>query len=335
MLLLVSLAAAYLFGASIYNEMVRTMELYAGNASTVTLNAQGLQVLGFEAMFGIGSALLPFLGLLLAAGILINIVQFGPLFAPQALAPKAQRINPVQGFQRFFSLRSLVELIKSIVKLLIILGVVATTVQNRWDDLRLLYFLTPEGIVQEIAYLGALLWLRISLVMLVLGVIDLLYQRWQFQQDQRMTLKEARDELRELEGDPQIKQRVRQLQRQMAMRRMMAEVPAADVIVTNPLTYAIALRYDAETMQAPKVVAKGARLVAARIRELGIEHDVPIVQRPPLARTLFRTVEVGQEVPGDVFRAVAEVLAFVYQIDRREAKQRERAAAGMAEAANA
>jgi flagellar biosynthetic protein FlhB len=144
-------------------------------------------------------------------------------------------------------------------------------------------------------------------------------------------VQEAKEEAKEFEGDPRIKARVRQIQRQMAMQRMMRDVPTADVIITNPTTYAVALRYDAGTMAAPVVMAKGARLVAERIRDLAVEHDVPIVRKPELARTMYRTVEIGQPVPEDLFRAVAEVLAYVYQIDRRVEKIQERRS-GMAAA---
>jgi len=334
-LLLMSLAAAYLFGNMIYGEMLYAMELYTANASSIVLTSQSLQAHGYAALTHLAAGLLPFMLFLMGMGIAINVVQIGPLFSAQAIAPKLQRLNPAQGFQRFFSLRSLVELVKSLTKLTIIVSVVVITAWNQWDDFQLMFFLTPQGIIREIVEFAWLLWLRIALVMLLLGIADFLYQRWQFQQDQRMTMREARDELKELEGDPRIKQRVRQLQRQMAMSRMMAEVPEADVIITNPLTYAVALRYDPNQMEAPRVVAKGARLIANRIRETAIEHDVPIVERPPLARTLFRSTEVGDTIPEDLYRTVAEVLAFVYRIDRRADKQRERAEAAHAEAATA
>jgi flagellar biosynthetic protein FlhB len=163
----------------------------------------------------------------------------------------------------------------------------------------------------------------------VIGIVDYAYQRWQYNRDQMMSQQEARQELKQLEGDPLIRQRIRSIQRQMAMQRMMAEVPEADVVITNPTTYAVAVRYEPAAMDAPRVVAKGARLVAERIRERAAEFEVPIVERPELARLLYRTVEIGHNVPEDLFRTVAEVLAYVYQIDRRAAKLEERAAAAL------
>jgi flagellar biosynthetic protein FlhB len=175
-------------------------------------------------------------------------------------------------------------------------------------------------------------WWRITLVMLVIGILDYLFQRWQHRRDLMMSQYEARQEMKQLEGDPQIRQRIRTIQRQMAMQRMMREVPEADVIITNPTTYAVAIRYDPVNMTSPTVTAKGARLVAERMRILAAENGVPIVERPELARTLYRTLEIGHTIPGDLFRTVAEVLAYVYQIDRRQSKIEERRAANMAPA---
>ena len=184
--------------------------------------------------------------------------------------------------------------------------------------------LTPAGMVGAMASLTGLVWLRVVLAMLVLGILDYGYQRWQYLQELRMTVQEAREETKEIEGDPRIRQRIRQIQRQMAMQRMMRAVPEADVVVTNPTHFAVALRYDAREMEVPVVTAKGARLLAERIRALAGEHRVPIVQKPDLARMLYRTIEVGQPVPENLFVAVAEVLAFVFEIDRRAEKIRER-----------
>jgi flagellar biosynthetic protein FlhB len=179
-------------------------------------------------------------------------------------------------------------------------------------------------VIASISTLVAAVWFRAALAMLVLGILDFGYQYWQYQQDLRMSVQEAKEEAQQLEGNPRIKQRIRQIQRQMAMRRMMADVPKADVIITNPVTYAVALRYDMDTMDAPLVIAKGARLLAKRIREIGEENDVPIVEKPDLARALYKNIDVGKPVPENLFRAVAEVLSFVYKIDRREEKRRER-----------
>ena len=199
------------------------------------------------------------------------------------------------------------------------------------EILALMHQSLAEGVYATWSFLFDIWW-RVVLVMIAIGIADYLFQRWQHRRDLMMTQYEARQELKELEGDPRIRQRIRGIQRQMAMQRMMREVPEAEVVITNPTTYAVAIRYDAANMDAPRVTAKGARLLAERIRQVAIEHNVPIVERPDLARTLYRTIDIGQSVPGDLFRTVAEVLAYVYQIDTREAKARERAEANLAPA---
>ncbi len=196
--------------------------------------------------------------------------------------------------------------------------------RNRWEEIILFIYLTPAGITNALAALVALVWFRVVLVMLAIGLIDYGYQYWQHRRDLRMTHQEVKEETKQLEGDPRIKQRIRQLQRQVAMQRMMQEVPTADVIITNPVRYAVALRYDMARMESPVVIAKGVRLIAERIREIAIEHDVPIVEKPELARALFKTIDVGDPVPENLFVAVADVLAFVYRIDQRKEKIRER-----------
>jgi len=166
---------------------------------------------------------------------------------------------------------------------------------------------------------------RAALAMLLLALLDYGFQRWQFERSIMMTRQELREELRELEGDPHIRARIRSIRRQMALQRMMAEVPSADVVVTNPFHIAVALRYDMSKMNAPTVIAKGARLLAERIKRIAAENDVPVVEKKTLAQLLYKSVEVGQEIPENLYRVVAEVLAYVYQIDRRAEKVRERA----------
>jgi len=322
--LLVGLLAMVMLAPLMFNELLNATAYYFGNASWFTVDITTIQWLTMTTAYFMGFATVPFMAVMLITGILINILQVGPLFAGKALQPKFSRINPIAGIKRLFSLRALVELIKSILKTTIILVIVYFTMRNQWEAFIVLMELTPQAILRVVSELVVDIWWRVALAMLALAGLDLAYQRWQFMQDQRMTRRESSDEAKELEGDPRIKQRVRQLQRQMATQRMLAEVPEAEVIVTNPTHYAVALRYDEDNMDAPVVVAKGARLVAERIRDIAIENNVPIVQRPDLARTLYSTAEVGDTIPESMFRAVAEVLAYVYQIDQRAAKRRKR-----------
>jgi len=283
-----------------------------------------IMTLGLDVALWLAMTTLPFMLLMLVIGVASTLAQVGFLFTTQPLTPDLNRLNPITGFQRFVSLRAGVEFIKSLAKLGVVGAVVWIFLQDKREDFIALIAVPPDGLSAAVGILIYGVWWRIALAMAVLGLLDFGYQYWQREQDLGMTAEEAKQESKELEGDPQVKRRIRQLQRQMAQQRMMKEVPLADVIITNPTTYAVALRYDMTTMSAPTVTAKGMRVIAERIRTLAIENGVPIVQRPELARALYRTLEPGQAISEDLFRAVAEVLAFVYQIDRREAKVAER-----------
>ena len=331
--LAVALLAMFLLGGTIFKLLIEAGEYFFGQADTLTTKDQTIQILAAQSLYYVGLATVPFMLVMALTGIIINVAQVGPLASSKALQPKLDRISPIKGLQRLFSLRSLVELAKSLSKLFLIGGVVWLYLQQQVPQLVALMGLDPLTLLTPVSWLVMGVWWRVVLVMLIIGIVDFAYQRWQHEQDLKMTQEEAKKEAKEMEGDPHIKRRVRQLQRQMATQRMMADVPEADVVVTNPTHYAIALRYDPENMNAPTVVAKGMRLVAQRIRELAEESDVPIVQKPALARELYRTVEVGDAVPESLFTVVAEVLSFVYRIDRRAAKRRERAAMMQAPAA--
>lgn len=276
--------------------------------------------LGIDVAQWLAMAALPFMLLMMVIGVAMSLAQVGFIFTTQPLTPDLNRLNPITGFQRFLSLRALVEFVKSLAKLSVVGLVVWMFLRDKRENFIALIMVPPGDLPAAVGALVYGVWWRIVLAMGVIGILDYGFQYWQREQDLRMTAEEAKQESKELEGDPQVKRRIRQLQRQMAQQRMMKEVPLADVIITNPTTYAVALRYDMTTMSAPTVTAKGMRVLAERIRNLAIEHGVPIVQRPELARTLYRTLEPGQAIPEDVYRAVAEVLAFVYQVDRREKK---------------
>jgi len=264
-----------------------------------------------------GVAVAPIMGVIAVAGIVANLVQSGPVFSAYPLKPSAEKLSPAKGFGRIFSKRSLVRFLSNMAKLgaivwisyVVIAGDVPRIVAMSGMDVREM----AAGGAQAVLGLG----LKLAAVFIVLAIFDYMYQRWQYQQDLKMTKQEVREEMKRMEGDPLIREQRRHIQRQMAMRRMSAEVPKADAIITNPTHLAIAIQYDADTMAAPMVVAKGADLLAQRIREIAMEHGVPIVEKPALARALYRAVEVGQEIPVEFYKAVAEVLAFVYRLANR------------------
>jgi flagellar biosynthesis protein FlhB len=251
------------------------------------------------------------------AGTLGNVIQVGFLFTLEPLTPDFSRVNPAAGFKRIFSRRTLVELFKAIIKIAIIGYVAYKTVSDQLDAFPLLISLE---VVQMLRFLtdlvsNLLLWVGVST--LVLALADYLYQRYEYEQSLRMSKQEVKEEFKQQEGNPEIRSKIRQKQREMARRRMMQDVQKADVVVTNPTHFAVAISYQQQAMAAPKVLAKGQGFVALRMKELAKEADVPVVENPPLARALFAQADIGQEIPLDLYQAVAEVLAFVYQLKKK------------------
>lgn len=269
----------------------------------------------------IGRALIlvaPVLGAALLINGLVSVMQAGFLLTPGRLEPKLDRLNPIRGLKRIFSLRGTVETLKNIIKIMLVAVIVFTYLQSRWMDLVGSVMLPPIVLYSLLGRMAWELGLRLVMVLLLLALADWFYQRYEFEKSIRMTKYEVKQELKQYEGDPLIRQRLRQRARQIAMTRMLAEVPQADVVVTNPTHYAVALRYTIE-LGAPTVVAKGVDAVALRIRELAERHDVAIEEAPELAQTLWRTVEVGQQVPVELYEVLAEILARVYAAREREA----------------
>jgi flagellar biosynthesis protein FlhB len=260
------------------------------------------------------SSVAPLLGVTLVAALAAPLVTGGWNFSTEALAPKFNRLNPISGFGRMFSTRSLVELGKALAKFALV-GLVAVLLLSFFTP-RLLG-LSAEPIARGIAHAGALsvqALVALAAALAVIAAIDVPYQLWQHNSELKMTREEVREEMKESEGSPETKGRIRVVQQAMARGRMMQDVPKADVIVTNPTHYSVALKYDDSKMRAPIVVAKGTDLIAARIRELATEHGVPIVEAPPLARALHRSVDIGGEVPAGLYVAVAQVLTYVYHV---------------------
>lgn len=259
-------------------------------------------------------ACMPVLMLIMLAAIMAPLMLGGWSFSTEALAPKFDRLNPLSGIKRMFSLRSLIELSKALAKF----GAVAViAVLVLWNDAPALLALGREPLPLAIGHaikLSGQGLLAISAGMLLIAGIDVPYQLWQYAKQMKMSREEIRQEMKESEGSPEVKGRIRQIQQEMARQRMMQDVPKADVIVTNPTHFAVALRYDEQRMRAPIVVAKGVDLVAARIREVATEHNVAIFEAPPLARVLYRNVDIGGEIPASLYVAVAQVLSYVFQL---------------------
>ncbi len=260
--------------------------------------------------------LLPIMIVLSVVAILANVLQTGFLLSVEALTPSASKLNPISGLKRVFSLKSLVELAKSIAKLVIVGLVAFTTLKKVFPRLIPLTYQDPSSSLSLLGLESINVLFKCCWVILILALLDFFYQRWQHEQSIKMTKQEVKDENKQTEGDPMVKGRIRSLQREMAKKRMMAEVPKADVVITNPVRLAVALRYDPQKGLAPLVVAKGAQQIAARIREIAREHDVPVIENRPLAQNLYK-LELGDEIPAETYQAVAEILAYVYGLKKK------------------
>jgi flagellar biosynthetic protein FlhB len=259
----------------------------------------------------------PFVAIVAVAGVAAHVSQVGFLVTTKPLVPKLNRISPQAGLKRILSKRSLVELAKSLLKLGIVGGVLYWITCSASEDL---LPLMTAGVLPAYQAILAAMFRMISaaaLALAVLAILDFFFQRWDYEQQIRMTRQEIKEEMKQSEGDPQIKGKVRARQQELSRRRMMHDVRAADVVVTNPVHFAVALKYDVQRMIAPRVVAKGRHLLARRIRDAARKANVPVVENPPLARALYQACRVGSEVPLSLYQAVAEVLAFVYR--RRDA----------------
>ncbi len=256
----------------------------------------------------------PFLLIAVAVGLITNIAQVGWLVSWKPLQPKLSNINPVSGMKRIFSMRTVIELLKAIFKIALISILVYNTIKN-YDNLAVnLYQMEPLSAYQVVFEIILELCIRIGWFFILVAAVDYAYTRFKFEKDIKMTKQEVKDEYRDSEGNPEIKGKIRQKMREVAMRRMMQDLPKADVIITNPTHFAVALKYDDLSDAAPIVIAKGVDLVARNIRDKAKEYGIEIMENKALARTLYYTVEIGEEIPPELYQAVAEILAFVYSM---------------------
>ena len=258
--------------------------------------------------------LIPFFALVVAVAIGSSVALGGIAVSGEAMAPKLSKLNPLKGFKRIFSVKGLMELFKALAKFLLVGGATALVLWVSLEEFIGLSRMELGPAVSELATLIGGSFILITTTLILIAMVDVPFQLWDHKKQLKMTKQEIRDEMKETEGRPEVKGRIRSLQREMAQRRMMEEVPKADVIVTNPTHYAVALRYDQFSMQAPKVVAKGTDLVAANIRRIGSEHNVPVIEAPMLARAIHAHSEMGENIPAGLYLAVAKLLAYVFQL---------------------
>lgn len=303
-----------LFGISVGQRLLEWTTLFLGNTPLLSVDIPGCVGIIWRVLEGLTAAVVPFLLVTVALGIAADIAQMGFLFVPKRVAFDLSRVSPLQGLRRIFSWSGVIRLLIGAAKVAVVGAAGVALVWSEVDRILNLCFLEPQETLVFGAEFLYRLFVVIAVTILVLGVVDYGLQRWRYELDLRMTPQEVREELKHFEGDPQIVARRRAIQRQLVLHRLSTAVPKADVVITNPTEYAVALKYDPQTMIAPIVVAKGAGLLAQRIRFLAQKHGIPIVERKELAQALYREVDVNRPIPRDKYAAVAEVLAYVYRL---------------------
>ncbi|MET1028823.1 MAG: flagellar biosynthesis protein FlhB [Dongiaceae bacterium] len=315
MVLALTLSVA-MFSAGISGRIHDIMLPFVEAPDQIPTDLGHLQFLGWHFLTAILMAGIVPLILALAAAFGAGYLQFGLLWSAEHLMPKFDKISPLAGFKRMFSLRTLTEFLKGLAKIAIVGAVATSLLMPAMRDVHRLIGLDPIQMLGVIKSTATHLLFGVLSVIMAITIFDVFYQRFQHNRSLRMSRQEMKEEYKDTEGDPLIKGKLRQLRMERARRRMMAEVPKSDVVITNPTHYAIALKYDQATMAAPRLIAKGTDKVAQRIRELAKENDIPVVENPPLARGLYAAVELDQEISPEFYKAVAEVISYIMKLRR-------------------
>lgn len=310
--LFASLITLTLFGSYMYSHLQLIMketfsQLAFNDLSVVDFIAFAKKVISMFFLI-----IIPVLSAVFFTAVFSNVMQIGFVLSGESIIPKLSKINPIKGFGRLFSKQSVMELFKSLLKLGIVGSVAYITIEGERKNALLLGDMEINSIISYILSTISKIFFRCILAMILLVIIDYAFQKFEFEKKLKMTKKEVKDELKRSEGDPLVKSRIKSIQMEMARKRMMQAVPEADVVITNPTHLAVALKYDSPAMNAPKVIAKGAGILAERIRNVANSHGIPIVEDKEIARNLYALVEIGQEVPSILYQAVAEVLAYIY-----------------------
>ncbi|MCZ6512892.1 MAG: flagellar biosynthesis protein FlhB [Nitrospinae bacterium] len=313
--LLAAILAFAIGGGFSTRHLMGTWKNLFSQAHVIQPNMEDLQRLLGWVMNNSLIVLSPILFAILLGGVIANLVQTGGVrFSTHPLLPRFHKMNPWNGFKRMFSRTALMELFKSVFKVTLISLIAYFTIKGRFDEISPMMNMSVGQILVFMGQVGLEIMIQVLVAMIFLAFLDYLFQRFTYLKNLRMTKQEVKDERKDTEGNPQIKQRVRNVQLEMMKRRMMSAVPEADVVITNPTHLAVAIQYDQKNSDAPVVVAKGKGVVAEKIRALAKEHDIPVVEDKPLARLLHKTVEIGQMIPAHLFKAVAEILAYVYRL---------------------
>ncbi|GLC32363.1 fused FliR family export protein/FlhB family type III secretion system protein [Clostridium omnivorum] len=305
-------------GGYVGNSFKATIITFLSNYLNIDLNYNTLRNITFIAMWRVFLVFLPVALPIMIMGILANYIQVGFMFIGEPLKPQLSKLNPLKGLKRMFSMRTLVETIKNIIIVILLCYVGYSFVRDNFSYILTIGNLKVGEIPVSFGKIVINIFFKVTLIMIIIALIDYIYQRYTYNKELKMTKQEVKEEFKQQEGDPQIKSKIKQRQREMASRRMMQAVPSATVVVTNPTHIAIALKYDEGKSEAPILVAKGADAVAIRIKEIAKENDVPIIENRPLARLIYEKVELDSEIPNDMYQAVAEILALVYKMKKRK-----------------
>lgn len=307
----------WIIGSFIGKEIITFIQFMYQEYLLFTLTVENVQSLFLEITTQAVMVVAPIMVIAAIAGIFSNYLQVGFLFAPEAIEMKLSKLDPIQGFKRIYSVRAIVELLKSLLKIALVGVVTFAVLWLSIDQILMMSLIPVADSLSFVATTTVTMGVAVSILLIFLAVLDYMYQRYDHEKNIRMSKQDIKDEYKKTEGDPLIKSKIKEKQRQMAMQRMMQEVPKADVVITNPTHYAIALKYDGDKMDAPVVVAKGVDFIAQKIKGIAKHHEIITVENRPLARALYDQTDIGDEVPEQLFKAVAEVLAYVYRIKNK------------------
>ena len=305
------------FGGDLLTAMLGVVKQMLSHESLSHLDGRHVFDGSAPAMIVVAKALVPLMAGIIVIAVVANVLQVGWHPNPGRLAPNFEALNPLNGIGRLFKGKSMMVGVMALLKTALVAATIYSALHGRMNQIASVQELEFVQILHLGAEIVYSIGLRVGILLLILAIIDYGYQRWQLEQSLKMSKQEVKEEMRRMEGDPKIRMRRRQIAQQMAQKKLKKDVPTADVVITNPTEFAIALKYDVKTMHAPRVVAKGQGLIAKRIRELAIEAGIPILERKPLARALYKLVEVGQEIPEEFYSAIAEILAYVYELTKK------------------
>jgi flagellar biosynthesis protein FlhB len=315
--LLFGFLTIYLLGDATFGRMSSMFKYIFTDALKIEVTANSVRYLGYLVLSFLSISLLPILAGIALLGLISNLFQVGFMLSPKALEFKFSKFNPINGLKRiFFSINSAVELGKGMVKSTIVAIVAYNVINGMVGDSIMLVDSDVSNIGGFMVNAVLKVFMKVGIAFFVIAALDYMYQKYEYEKNLRMTKQEVKEEYKMSEGDPVVKGRIKTIQRQIAYKRMMSDVPKADVVVTNPTHFAVALKYDNKKMSAPKVVAKGADLIAQKIKEIAKINGVPIIEDKPLAQTLFKTVDIGEAIPEKLFQAVAQILAYIYKLKR-------------------